>query len=381
MAGILDDLMQGYTASVFGNKPNPVLEAQNTASSYQKLQAAIAADYGQQQKDFESDPANAGKQWQMPSPSERFNDQVQAMVLSGDPGLQKRGLDLIKPDENTQETADQKNFDWLSQQNPNMSQMDYFKMLHPGRAVTNVNIKMDQPIPISDLQKMTGPDGKPLPPGITYTQAVAMGAKLNQTENQTNRGLAVDSINQNFNTLHDNIDPSGNSAGQKILDTARTTPGVVGMVANAAAGAMGIPSNNAADKFALSINNINSQVIKLMSGLAVSDSEYARWRNTLPNITDSSQTRRIKFNQMLDFATDIGNRAAKAGVSDVPDFGSIPKFDDSQATQQAPVQRQRQVQRPNAPSMPMQNTPSFQPAAQSGPVAHTTRSGIKFIVQ
>lgn len=91
--GVLDQIMKGYSDRVLG--PDTGAAAQQTASSYQRLQDAINQDYSQQQKMFETNPDNKGKQWVPPSPSERLQDQVGAMIQSGDPALQQRGLQLF----------------------------------------------------------------------------------------------------------------------------------------------------------------------------------------------------------------------------------------------------------------------------------------------
>lgn len=93
MAGILDSLMQGYADRVLG--PDTSGQVQGTASAYARLQDAINQDYSQQQKMFETNPINKGKSWVPPSPTERLQDQINAMIVSGDPQLQKRGLELV----------------------------------------------------------------------------------------------------------------------------------------------------------------------------------------------------------------------------------------------------------------------------------------------
>lgn len=93
MAGIFDSLIKGYTDRVLG--PDTSGQVQGTASAYAKLQDAINNDYAQQQKMFETNPQNKGKAWVPPSPTERLQDQINAMIVSGDPQLQARGLQLV----------------------------------------------------------------------------------------------------------------------------------------------------------------------------------------------------------------------------------------------------------------------------------------------
>ena len=124
MAGLIDSFMQGYINRVNsqnggGRVANNTLAAQNTASAFQRLQDAISQDYSQQQ----AQTKQSGQDWKMPSPTERFNDQVQAMILSGDPALQERGLALMTPDAMDKPTEFQRNFEFMKQANPGMTEM------------------------------------------------------------------------------------------------------------------------------------------------------------------------------------------------------------------------------------------------------------------
>ena len=196
MAGLIDSFMQGYINRVNaqnggGRAANNTLAAQNTASAFQRLQDAISQDYSQQQAQAKA----SGQEWKMPSPTERFNDQVQAMILSGDPALQERGLALMTPDAMDKPTDFQRNYEYLKQSNPGLTEMEYFRTLHPGPANTRINVnlpKMDQPMSLEDLQKLTLPNGQPVPIGTSMREAGGMGAKVSQTKEQSEKGAAAD---------------------------------------------------------------------------------------------------------------------------------------------------------------------------------------------
>lgn len=96
MAGLMSDIASGFHDYIASQAPvNPAQGAASTASAYARLQDAINQDYSQQKKMFESNPDNAGKAWVPPDPTERLRDQIDAMIVSGDPGLQQRGLQLL----------------------------------------------------------------------------------------------------------------------------------------------------------------------------------------------------------------------------------------------------------------------------------------------
>lgn len=92
MAGIMDSLIKGYTNRVLGPDQNEA--ARNTATAYANLQDAMNTQYNEQKVAFETDPANKGKSWSAPTPIERAQDEISAMILSGDPTLQSRGLQM-----------------------------------------------------------------------------------------------------------------------------------------------------------------------------------------------------------------------------------------------------------------------------------------------
>ena len=328
MAGLIDSFMQGYINRVNsmnggGRAANNTLAAKNTASAFQRLQDAISQDYSQQQAQAKA----AGQDWKMPSPTERFNDQVQSMILSGDPALQERGLALMTPDAMDKPTDFQRNFEYLKHANPNLSEMEYFKMLHPGPASTRVNVnlpKMDQPISLDDLQKLQLPNGQPVPIGASMRDAGNMGAKIAQTNQQGSTGSAAQISADAIQTLGQNLNPT-NNIKDTIIESFRNAPGIVGQVSSVAAGAAGIPTNPAAVKFNQSQSQASSQLLKIMSGASATDEEYQRIKSLFPQMTDSHEAKAIKYNTMLDQTQAIVERAKSQGVTNLPDLSKIPR--------------------------------------------------------
>lgn len=135
MPGIFDNLMQGYANRVLG--PDKRAQAQQTADSYARVQQLISDDYANQKATFESNPENKGKEWEAPSPVERMNDQINAMVLSGDPQLQARGLNLvgtIKPKEQATPASIQQ-YQYAVGQGYGGTYMDYLKATKGGTVI------------------------------------------------------------------------------------------------------------------------------------------------------------------------------------------------------------------------------------------------------
>lgn len=344
MAGLIDSFMQGYINRVNamnggGRAANNTLAAQNTASAFQRLQDAISQDYAQQQAQANA----AGQDWKMPSPTERFNDQVQAMILSGDPALQERGLALMTPDAMDKPTDFQRNFEYLKQANPNLSEMEYFRMLHPGPAQTRVNVnlpKIDQPMSLEDLQRLQLPNGQPVPIGTSMREAGAMGAQVGQTKEQSDKGSAAEISASAIARLGDNLNPTS-TVKDTVIESLRNAPGLIGQVSSVAAGAAGIPTNPAAVKFSQSQSQASTQLLKIMSGASATDTEYERIKALFPQITDSPATKAIKYNTMLDQTQAIVERAKSQGVTNLPDLSKIPR-----------VAVPGQPKRPTAPQAP-----------------------------
>lgn len=344
MAGLIDSFMQGYINRVNamnggGRAANNTLAAQNTASAFQRLQDAISQDYSQQQAQAKA----AGQDWKMPSPTERFNDQVQAMILSGDPALQERGLALMTPDAMDKPTDFQRNFEYLKQANPNLTEMEYFRMLHPGPAQTRVNVnlpKMDQPMSLEDLQRLRLPNGQPVPIGTTMREAGAMGAQVGQTKEQSEKGSAAEVSADAIKTLGQNLNPT-TTVKDTVIESLRNAPGLIGQVSSVAAGAAGIPTNTGAVKFNQASQQAAAQTLKILSGASATDEEFQRIKNLYPQLTDSPETKAIKYNSMLDQTQAIVERAKSQGVTNLPDLGKIPR-----------VAVPGQPKRPTAPQAP-----------------------------
>ena len=366
MAGLIDSFMHGYINRANGQNggnrsANNAMAAQNTASAYQRLQEAISQDYAQQKENAKA----AGQEWQMPSSTERFNDQVQAMILSGDPALQERGLALMTPDAMDKPTEFQRNFEFMKAANPGLTEMQYFQLLHPGPARTNISVnlpKMDQPMSLEDLQKLTLPNGQPVPIGTSMREAGGMGAKVGQTKDQSEKGAAADTSLGAIKTLGENLNPTTNTK-DTIIETLRNAPGLVGQVASVAAGAAGIPTNPGAVKFQQSSQVASAQLLKILSGASATEDEFNRIRNTFPQLTDSPETKAIKYNSAIDQTEAIVNRAKSQGVTGLPDMSTIPRV-------RVPSER-----KPRGPAAPVT------PQAPKAPETRTTKSGLTYTVE
>lgn len=364
MAGLIDSFMQGYINRVNGQNggnrgANNALSAQGTASAYQRLQQAIADDYGQQKKNFESDPNNKGKTWQAPDPAERFNDQVQAMILSGDPALQARGLELMTPDAAPKPTEFQRNFEYMKQANPELTEMQYFQMLHPGPSQTRVSVnlpKMDQPMTVEDLQKLQWPEGVIPLPGMTMRDAGNAGARIAQTTEQSKSGQSLDTLQGSMTQLRENIDASSGPV-EGITSTLRNQPNMVGQAINTGLNIAGIPNSDKAVKFDVANRQTAGQITNLFNGAGASDQEFQRWQSLQPLLTDDAQARAIKFNGRNEMIKDMTRRAREKGSN---------------------------VQEYNVPNVkiPERKKPSNPEAKQDAqPKQRVTKSGVKYTVE
>lgn len=309
MAGLIDSFMQGYINRVNsqnggGRAANNALSAQNTASAFQRLQEAISQDYNQQKAQAEQ----SGQQWSMPSPTERFNDQVQAMILSGDPALQERGLALMTPDAMDKPTDFQRNFEYLKQSNPNLSEMDYFKMLHPGPASTRVNVnlpKQEQMVSIDDAQKIVMPDGSNPPVGSTYAWVAANGGKTVKTKDQSESESTASTTDQSLKGMQSANPKTTQGAIPGTIADLRGQPNLLGTVLNTGLNAAGVPQKPADVDFNSRRSIAASNITRALSGAAASDADVARVSAMLPTLADDPVTRETKFRAANEMVKNI----------------------------------------------------------------------------
>lgn len=321
MAGLLDSLMEGYSQRVLGGNSGSAKQnsAVNTASAFQRLQQAISDDYSMQKKNFESDPSNKGKSWSMPSATERFNDQVQAMILSGDPNLQERGLALMTPDAMEKPTEFQRNFEYMKSANPGMTEMQYFQMLHPGPASTRVNVnlpKQEQMVSIDDAQKIVMPDGSNPPVGSTYSWVAANGGKTVKTKDQSESAATADVTEQSLEEMRKANPNTTSEPIPAAVAELRSMPGVVGQLSNTVLNAAGVKQKPGDVAFTTRRGQAASNITRMMSGANASDPDVARTIALLPNLTDDPSTREIKFRAAMDQArTYVKSAAMKGGAA------------------------------------------------------------------
>lgn len=328
MAGFMSDLAKGFMSQIAGPAAGP--SAADTSSAYAQLQQAINQDYSQQKKNFETNPDNKGKSWTPPSAQERLRDQIDAMVLSGNPMLQQRGIQLIGTIKPGDKTAFAKDYELLKGENPELKAMDVYNKLHPGRAQTNINVNtqgQEKPIPINELTKLVLPSGEPVPYGTTPSQAKKLGAKLVQSAAQTKTGTSTEIMGNSLKVIKDNIDTSSDNPIDAAAAEVRSQPGVVGSVANLALTASGKNAKVSDVKFNQATRQLTGVVTNLMNGAGASDTEREYWASLQPKFTDDVNTRKIKYNQMVDFAASMAERAKQSGVRGVPDFTDVTKFD------------------------------------------------------
>lgn len=141
--GFFDGVVKGFSNSILGPDPQAAAEA------FKNLQLAMNSKYDSQKKAFEADPANSGKQFQLPTPAERMKDQVYGMIESGNPILQSQGFQsmqqlnhaLLASQAGPESTASYKDYQVAVQQGYKGSFLDFKKELAAsGRSSVNVSV-------------------------------------------------------------------------------------------------------------------------------------------------------------------------------------------------------------------------------------------------
>ena len=314
--GLLDGILKGVENSILG--PNPA----DTASAYKRLQDELSSGYNQKKQAFEANPENKGKQYQMPDAITRWGDQINAMIISGDPVLQQNALQqlgdyqqrITSVQRGTEAPTSVREYQYAQMQGYQGLFQDWLKArAEASRSNINVNIaKQDQPMSVSDAKQVVLPNGE-LAFGMTPNQARAAGGKIVLSDTQRQAGTAGDILNANQQLLEQNLNPSKNKV-EAVSNELRTMPNVVGTVLNTGLNIAGVPMSDAAAKFELAKSNISQQQLKLMSGASASEQEMQQYRDKLPKFTDSAAIQRLKFQQAAQFADSVIQRNSQAGV-------------------------------------------------------------------
>lgn len=322
MAGFLENIMQGYINKMSGNKSgnNDALAAQNSASAYQRLQDAIAQDYDQQKQNAQAN----GQEWSMPSPTERMQDQVQAMILSGDPNLQARGLAMLDVPKEDDQTNLEKTAKLL-----NLTPMQVFDKLHPGAAQTHVNVnlpKQDQPMTFEDAQKLDWgnvPGG--YQPGMSMMDAGRAGARLAATKDQAEAAATSQTVENAAGRMNEASQSTTPGGLPGMIAEGRNLPGLVGQGINMAANAARIPRNAADTQFVTARNTLSSYVSKQLNGASATDADIARIENMMPSLADDAATRQVKTQNVLAAVQNVVSSAKNKGGNIAPGVPSAPK--------------------------------------------------------
>lgn len=353
--GILDGILKGYTTAVLGADP------MDTANAYKNLQTELNTRYDADKQKFEADPANQGKAYQLPDPLQRWQDQVNGMITSGDPTLMKEGLNQLSQYQQratatttTDAPSSVKEFLFAKDQGYQGGYQDWVKeKAAAGRSNVNVSVNAgEKPMDVADLMKLRLPDGSPVPFGMTPNQAVAAGAQPIQTEQQRVAGTSGDVLETATEQLGGALEAASDTPTAGVLAEARTSPGVVGKLVDVGLNLAGRPMKEDEVKFSNYKTSVVQQTVKLMSGASATEGEMDTYRSMMPKFTDPPAVRKVKFEQAQQFAKSVLARNVQGGV-------------------------QNRTVKPNATVSP--NTDKvLQKATSKEPAWQTTSSGLKY---
>lgn len=321
MASIMESLMKGYSDRVLGQDPN--VQAQQTASAYAQLQDAISGQYAEQKKQWETDPANQGKEWQAPDPLTRLRDQIGGLITSGDPRLQQRGLQLlgtVQPKAGSTPAAIQE-YQYAVGQGYQGTFADWKKAQKSGTTV-NINQGAKQ-VSISDLKNLTLPDGSPVPPGTTYDQLTQLGATVKPTEGEATKATAIDQMQSSITDIGDVINSDGfDNTLSGLATQIRTRGDWIGGVADTALKAAGIDLAPGQAKLARASRQLGSQILKVLSGASATEDEYNRVMSQLPSPGQPPELFRANYIATIKNYNTMAARARASGI-DIPDIKGV----------------------------------------------------------
>lgn len=315
--GFLDKIAKGYSNAVLGP------DGSQTANAYAALQQELSSKYNKNKEIFEADPANAGQQYKMPDPLTRWQEQIDAMIKSGDPMLMKEGLGQLSQYQQratatttVEAPSSVKEYQFAQSQGYGGSYQQWvLDKAAANKSSFNVNVNpAQQLLTLKDSMGLVNERGEHPPVGIPLGELPSMGYKPMLNDTQRQAGTSGDVLQNATTALGENLDPGGTPAAN-VVNELRTSPGVIGNIADTLLSASGIPMTSTAVKFNNYKTSVTQQTVKLMSGASATEGEMATYRGMLPKFTDSPETKRIKFQQAQEFANSVINRNAAAGVA------------------------------------------------------------------
>lgn len=314
--GILDQIAKGYSNAVLG--PDPA----QTADAYSRLQQELSSKYDKDKQIFEADPANAGQQYKMPDPLTRWQEQVNAMIKSGNPVLQKEGLNQLSMYQQRATAATSvdapssvKEYQYAQGQGYQGSYQQWvLDKAAANKSSVNVSVApAQQLLGLKDSMGLVNEQGEHPPVGIPLGELPGRGYRPMLSETQRQAGTAGDVLQSSTAGLGQNLE-TGGTPTSNVVNELRTSPGVVGSVADTLLSAAGVPMTSTAVRFNNYKTSVTQQTVKLMSGASATEGEMATYRGMLPKFTDSPETKRIKFQQAAAFADSVIQRNAQGGV-------------------------------------------------------------------
>ena len=314
--GLFDQIQKGLADSILG--PDPAA----AAGAYKRLQDELTSKYNSEKQAFEADPANKGKSYSIPDPVTRWGDQVNAMITSGDPILQQVGLQQLSSYQQrataattTDAPSSVKEYQYAQGQGYQGTYQQWvLDKAAANKSSFNVSVApAQQLLGLKDSMGLVNKNGEHPPVGIPLGELPGRGYRPMLSDTQRQAGTAGDVLQTSTAGLGQNLDTGGTPASN-VVNELRTSPGVVGGVADTLLSAAGVPMTTSAVKFNNYKTSVTQQTVKLMSGASATEGEMATYRSMLPKFTDDPETKRIKFQQAADFAKSVVSRNAQGGV-------------------------------------------------------------------
>ena len=314
--GLFDQIQKGLTDSILGHDPAAA------AGAYKRLQDELTSKYNNEKQTFEADPSNKGKAYSIPDPVTRWGDQVNAMITSGDPILQQAGLQQLANYQQrataattTEAPSSVKEYQYAQGQG---YQGSYQQWVLDKAAANKSSFKVtvnptQQLLGLNDSMGLVNDQGEHPPVGIPLGELPGRGYRPMLSDTQRQAGTAGDVLQSSTAGLGQNLETGGTPAGN-VVNELRTSPGVVGSVADTLLSAAGVPMTTSAVKFNGYKTSVAQQTVRLMSGASATEVEMGTYISMLPKFTDSPETKRIKFQQAAGFADAVIQRNAQGGV-------------------------------------------------------------------
>lgn len=320
MAGLFDTFLDAYTAPNQRAQEQQAYERaapQRTADAWGIVNSQMD-DLANPKPDMTSvekyDPlTNPTSKLELPkeqrklSQDELYKARISALIASGDPTLQKQGISMLPEYYKSQApdgegTNDYKNY--LAATRPENRSPEGFQRWMDNKKTKMFESTGSKPFTVGDRQKIIITDRNgdnipldSLPPNLSPDMLTRRGwnYKPKDTSTDVSSAANIEQMDASFENILDMEDIDLGDQLDGIVANLRTDGSDMSNVGDMILTYFGNELTSPQAEYISNIKNINSTMLKLMSGMAATDPEYKRIKSQLPNLGQNDELRKANM--------------------------------------------------------------------------------------